>query len=38
MDKKSKKNIPKKYDEQGREIVAENVKFCIEGSINLIEE
>jgi hypothetical protein len=33
---KKKKEV--KYDEEGREIIAENVNFTIEASINIIEE
>jgi ribosomal protein S7 len=38
-DVKMDENIKeKKYDEEGREILKENVRFVIEGSIDIIEE
>jgi len=35
MENKQKKEI--KYDEEGREIIAENIKFTIEAAITTLE-
>jgi hypothetical protein len=38
MEQESTETKEKKYDEEGREIVAENVKLFIEASIETIQE